>query len=306
MRKFILLCLSLCAMALAISASPARAQSVLWVSATGSDAAVCSQAAPCLTFQGAINKGSVAQINCLTGGSYGAFTITASITVDCGTGNIGTIFATTGNAITISTGPGAIIVLRHLSLNGDGTATSGILASAFASGTLIVEDCMIQGFHGGYGIFFAPTSGRGLLQVSNSQMFDNNFGIVIAPASGQVASVTLDRVELVANTTGLDLGGAGIVAGTMRDSVAGENGTNGVDAQTSQVYFTVEESSIVANLVYGIRTNTAGSVVNVGASTIGGNGTGVKANSGSLISFGNSQISANGVNGSFTATTPLQ
>jgi hypothetical protein len=56
----------------------------------------------------------------------------------------------------------------------------------------------------------------------------------------------------------------------------------------------------------GIRTNSAGSVVSVGASTIGGNGTGVKATSGSLISFGNNQISANGINGSFTATTPLQ
>ena len=77
-------------------------------------------------------------------------------------------------------------------------------------------------------------------------------------------------------------------------------------ASASQVYFTVEESSIVANLSYGVLTNSAGSVVNVGASTIGGNRTGVTAFSGSLISFGNNQMSANGVNGSFTATTPLQ
>ena len=307
MRKFILQCMSLCAVVLAISASPVRAQNVLWVSATGSDAAVCSQAAPCLTFQGAINKGSVAQINCLTSGSYGPFTVTASITVDCGTGNIGTIFATANDAITISTGAGVIVVLRHLSLNGGGPAAHGILATAFTSGTLIVEDCMIHGFHNGSGIYFAPTGGRGLLQVSNSQMFDNNFGIVIAPASGQVASVTLNRVELVANQqVGLRLTGPGIVAGTMRHSVAGENGINGVSTGASQVYFTVEESSIVANLVYGIATNSAGSVVNVGASTIGGNGTGVRANQGSLISFGNNQMSANGVNGFFSATTPLQ
>jgi hypothetical protein len=305
MRKFILLCLSLCATVLAISASPVRAQSVLWVSATGSDAAVCSQAAPCLTFQGAINKGNVAQINCLSSGNYGAFTITASITIDCGTGNIGTIFATAGNAINITTGAGAIVVLRHLSLNGNGSAANGIVTNTFPSGTLIVEDCMIQGFSITAGIYFAPTSGRGLLQVSNSQMFDNNGGIRVEPASGQVASVTLDRVELVANASGLSLTGQGIVAGTMRHSVVGENGTNGVTASSSQVYFTVEESSIVANLGDGIETR-AGSVVNVGASTIGGNGTGVKATAGSLISFGNNQISANGVNGSFTATTPLQ
>ena len=160
MRKFIPLSL-LCAMALAISASPVRAQSVLWVSATGSDAAVCSQAAPCLTFQGAINKGSVSQINCLGSGNYGAFTITASITVDCGTGNIGTIFATAGSAISVATPAGAIVVLRHLSLNGGGSAVYGIQASLFPSGTLIVEDCMIQGFQGGpgNGINFSPTSG---------------------------------------------------------------------------------------------------------------------------------------------------
>src|ERR1700704_6251187 len=107
MRK----CILLCAMVLAMSASPVRAQNVLWVSATGSDAPVCSQAAPCLTFQGAINKGSVAQINCLTSGNYGPFTVTASITIDCGTGNIGTIFLTAGDAIFITTGAGATVVL---------------------------------------------------------------------------------------------------------------------------------------------------------------------------------------------------
>jgi hypothetical protein len=277
------------------------------VSPNGLDSNACSQTAPCGSFQGAINKGSVSQIKCLTGGSYGPVTITASITIDCGTGNIGTIFAPAGNAITITTGPGVIVVLRHLSLNGNGsTFKGGILAAAFNSGTLIVEDCMIQGFHAGDGIFFSPTSGRGLLQVSNSQMFDNAIGIVVEPAAGQVASVALDRVELVANSnTGLQLVG-GIVAGAMRDSIAGENGSTGVYTDASQVFFTIEESSIVANLGNGIFSQSAGSVVSVGASTIGGNGTGVNAQAGSLISFGNNQMSANGINGSFSSTTPLR
>jgi hypothetical protein len=297
-------------MVLLISASPAGAQSRLWVSAGGSDVNACSQQSPCATFQGAINKGSVSQVNCLTSGSYGPFTITASITVDCGTGNIGTIFAPAGNAITITTGPGVIVVLRHLSLNGRGGNSAfkgGILAQSFNSGTLIVEDCMIQGFgNGGAGIVFSPTGGRGLLQVSNSQIFDNAIGIVVEPAPGQVASVTLDRVEVVANSnTGLQLLG-GIVAGTMRDSVAGENGSSGVYTDASQVFFTIEESSIVANLGIGIFSQSAGSVVSVGASTIGGNGTGVNAQAGSLISFGNNQMSANGINGSFSSTTALQ
>jgi hypothetical protein len=292
-----------------ILANPARAQSVLWVASNGSDANPCNQTAPCASFQGAINKGSVTQINCLTSGNYGTVTITASITIDCGTGNIGNVVVNTGNAITINVATAATVVLRHLSLSGLGTLNSiyGINTLGFPSGTLTVEDCMIHGFRSGSGIRFAPSGGRGLLQVSNSDLFDNSEGITVTPASGQIASVTLNRVELFGNQfEGLNLTGAGIVAGTMRDSVVGPNTQVGVNAQASQVFFTVEESSIEANLTFGILTNSAGSVINVGGSTIGGNGTGIAAPSGSIISFDNNQISTNGSDGTFTGTVGLQ
>jgi hypothetical protein len=309
MRKLISLCTSLCVTVFLFSASPVQAQSVLWVANNGNDANTCSQTSPCATFQGAINKGSVAQINCLTSGSYGAFTVTASIIIDCGTGNVGNIVSSVlgSTAITINTASPATIILRHLSLTGLGTASNGIFTgSLFSSGTLIVEDCKIQEY-GSYGIFFSPSSGRGLLQVSNSQVFGNGYaGILVAPSTGQIATVTLNRVELVGNAgDGLQLEG-GIVAGTMRDSVAGGNGKSGVVSLASQVYFTVEESSIIANLASGVYTHSAGALVNVGASTIGGNGTGISAVIGSIISFGNNQMSANGTNGNFTSTTALR
>jgi hypothetical protein len=312
MRKLVLVCGSLFAMVLLFSAGPARAQFVLFVGPSGSDTNGCTPSAPCATFQGAINKFSAAnsQINCLGTGNYGPITITFSLTIDCGDGNVGNIVSSNASAITINTTAAATIVLRHLALNGlefAGT-TFGIDARSFFSGTLIVEDCMIHGFHGqfGAGIEFNPNNGRGLLQVSNSQIFDNFDGIIVFPASGQIASVTLNRIESVANSSdGIGLNG-GVVAGTMRDSVVGENGNTGVFASSSQVFFTIEESSIVDNLVNGIQTASAGSVVNVGASTIGGNGTGVLASSGSLISFGNNQMSANGTNGNFTSTTALR
>ena len=314
MRKLVLLCASLCSMALLFSASPVQAQNVLWVASNGSDANNCSQTSPCASFQGAINKGSVSQINCLSSGNYGAVTITASIVIDCGTGNIGTVSITgSGNvAVTINTSSAATIVLRHLSLNGNSSAMAGIGTVAFASGTLVVEDCTIQGFTNGgtsgAGIFFQPTAGRGLLQVSDSRVFSNFDGIQVQPANNQIASATLNRVEVTGNShNGLHLNGAGVVAGTMRDSVVGGNANFGVITGATQVFFTVEESSVVANLVAGIGSNAAGSVVNVGASTIGGNGTGLSPTAGSsLISFGNNQISANGSNGNFTSTTPLQ
>ncbi len=309
MRKIILLCASLFTMVLSFSASPVRAQNVMFVSPNGSDANSCAEAAPCATFQGAYNKGNVSQINCLGSGLYGPINITTSLTIDCGTGNVGNIVSSSANGIAIYTTAAATIVLRHLALNGLSTdnLANRIDATSFLSGTLIVEDCMIHGHSNGFGIGFSPTNGRGLLQVSNSQIFSNTNGIFVAPATNQIASVTLNRVELVGNTVdGLFFGGQGIVAGTMRDSVVGENGNVGVLTDASQVFFTIEELSIVDNLANGIVTNSAGSVINVGASTIGGNGTGVLASSGSLISFGNNQMSANGINGNFTSTTALR
>ncbi len=305
MRKVVLFCASLFTMVLLFSASPVMAQ--LWVSPNGSDANTCDQTTPCATFQRAINVGA-SQINCLGSGNYGPVTITTSLTIDCGTGNVGNIASPSASAIKINTTAATTIILRHLVLNGlaSNASISGVNAQSFFSGTLIVEDCMMYGYHGGNGIVFEPQSGRGLLQVSNSQLLDNVIGIFVQPANGQIASVTLNRVELVANSNnGLDFGG-GVVAGTMRDSVVGENGQTGVVTNASQVFFTIEESSIVDNLINGIQTFSPGSVVNVGASTIGGNGTGVLASSGSLISFGNNQMSANGTNGNFTSTTALR
>jgi hypothetical protein len=305
MKKLSLLCASLFAVAL-FAVSPAWAIRLLWVGPNGNDANSCFVTAPCATFQGAINKGSVVQINCLSSGDYGAFTVIASITIDCGAGNVGNVNVTSGSAITISNGPPATIILRHLAVDGLELASIGIDASAFSSGTLIVEDSMVHGFPNGAGIVFEPSSGRGLLQVSNSQFFDNGNGIVVFPLGGQIASVTLNKIELVANgINGLVFQG-GVVAGTMRDSVVGENGTNGVVADASQVFFTVEESSIVDNLSNGILTDTAGSNVTVTASTITGNGTGVKATLGTIVSSGNNTVNENASDGAFTSTKSLR
>jgi hypothetical protein len=97
-----------------------------------------------------------------------------------------------------------------------------------------------------------------------------------------------------------------VVAGTLRQSVVAENSSDGVSVQASQAYFTVEESSIVDNLGNGIQTTPVGSAIKVGASTIAGNGTGVLASSGSIVSFGNNQISDNGSDGTFTSTKALK
>ena len=169
MKRLMLLCASLCAMAFVIPASPAHAQNLAWVSPNGNDSNTCSETSPCATFAGAISKGGVAQINCLGSGNYGALnsttvSITGSIIIDCGDGNVGEMTTNGGSAaININASSAPIIVLRHLSLNGGGNTAAGISTQAFPGGTLIVENCMIHGFHGsgavaGNGIYFAPSA----------------------------------------------------------------------------------------------------------------------------------------------------
>jgi hypothetical protein len=66
----------------------------------------------------------------------------------------------------------------------------------------------------------------------------------------------------------------------------------------------LDPSSIVDNLVQGISSSASGANLEVGASTMGGNGTGMAASGGGLIyTFGNNHMSANG---SFAGSTPLE
>ena len=302
MRKIILLCASLFTTVL-FSASAVKAQSLMWVSATGSGSS-CTQTSPCATFQTAISGGAT-EVHCLTSGSYGPVIVTASIIIDCGTGNVGTVAAFGGAGITIGTfGAPETIILRHLNLSGLLGGTTGIDATGFSSGSLVIEDCTIQGF--ATGTDFRPAAGRGLLQVSNSQVLNNATGIWVQPGTGQIASVTLNRIEMVGNSNvGLTLTGSGVIAGTMRDSVIASS-TDGVYADASQVYFAIDGSNIAANLHFGVFTSSVGTVVGVGTSTFAGNGTGVQANLGSLVSFGNNQMIANGTDGNFTSTKALK
>ena len=313
MRKLVLLRASLFMMVLLIAASPVRAQNVTWVGPDGSDSNPCTQTLPCATFLGAYQFRNASQINCLGSGNYGPIIITGSLTIDCGAGNVGNIVVANESiaqggdaAITIETSTEATIILRHLALTNLGPfAALGIITKTFATGTVIIEDCTVQGFSG-VGISFTPPFGRGLLQVSNSLISGNLGGIEVLPSGSAIASVTLNRVELVGNSGGGLVFQGNVVAGTMRHSVVVGNGSAGVLVESSQAFFTIEETSIVDNLVNGIQTNSAGAVVNVGSSTIGGNGTGVLASQGSIISFGNNQMSTNATNGNFTSTTALQ
>jgi hypothetical protein len=302
-------------LAFVVPASPAHAQA--FVKTTGSDSNPCTEVSPCLTFQRAYATVTPPEnsIHCLDSGAFSTttLTITGSLTIDCFVGNIGHMSLSVGDtaAININASSSAKITLRNLSIgNGAATNASGVVTTSLPGGELLIQDCTI-GSHG-IGVLFTPNTGspggRASLAVVNTTIGGSNIGVSVAPASGQIASVFFVNDIIGFNTgDGLDLAGAGVVAGDLRQSVLAGNEANGIVASSAGgVFFTIEGSTIVDNLGIGIETNSAAANVNVGASTIGGNGTGVKSISGALISFGNNQMSANGVNGTFTSTTALQ
>src|ERR1700691_3577155 len=89
-----------------------------WISGVGDDANPCSRTAPCKTFAGAISKTAAGgEIDALDPGGFGALTITKSITLDGGGGQVASVMASGGPGITINAA-GAVVILRNLRFNG--------------------------------------------------------------------------------------------------------------------------------------------------------------------------------------------
>src|SRR5437016_11301345 len=88
-------------------ASVSQAQATrTWVSGVGDDANPCSRTAPCKTWAGAISKtANGGEINALDPGGFGAVTITKSITLDGGGGQVASTLVAGTNGINVAAQP---------------------------------------------------------------------------------------------------------------------------------------------------------------------------------------------------------
>src|SRR5580700_9159051 len=125
---------------------PANAQATrTWVSGVGDDANPCSRTAPCKTFAGAISKTAAGgEIDALDPGGFGAVTITKSITIDGGGGQVASTLVSSTDGIVVNAAAGSIVTLRNLRFQGLGTGVNGI--SFTGGGELHVYNCEISGF----------------------------------------------------------------------------------------------------------------------------------------------------------------
>jgi hypothetical protein len=268
-------------------AAPAQAQATrTWVSGVGDDANPCSRTAPCKTFAGAISKTAPGgEIDALDPGGFGALTITKSITIDGGGGQVASVLVAGTNGIVISAGATDVVIIKNIrfqGLLGGGNANAGTNAIRFINGLkLIVENCEIYGFLNN-GIDVAnPTAGN-VTAINNTQIMNvGNAGILVE--SSVSSSVQVDNARIygsklgVAVTTGNKM--------VLSRSTSSNASNSGVEADGGATL--ILDSNVISFNVTGIS---------------GG---------GTIQSFNNNRLAGNGSNGvtpsfiSATVTNPM-
>jgi Right handed beta helix region len=294
-----------------IASSSAWAQATrTFVSGVGDDANPCSRTAPCKTFAVAIGKtASGGEVNAIDAGDFGPFSIAKSITIDGG-GAMSTVTFGAGGAVVVVAGANDVVVLRNLTFNASSSATLGILFGT--GGALYIDNVHIFGARSaggldGTGIDFNP-SGNSRLYVSNSSIRKCAFvGIHVRPTGTGSADVSLSRVHLEKNATGLFVsdGAAVSVVDSMASSNAGAGFQVFSSVRPAELY--LERSVSSNNGTFGVRTDGAPSIVRLSNTNLVSNFVGISAGGGSIVSFSNNAVAGNtGGDGAPTSTVALK
>ena len=290
-----LLSVSLCLVAFGPSALAQNQQS--FVSGAGDDSNPCTQASPCRTFTEALFQTNLGgEVYVMDTASYLPFSITKAVTINAPQGVVAgiSVSSQTGDGIDILGVPGEV-VLRGLSIYNQGSTGNGI--SFAQSGTLFVENCIINGFGSASGIY----SNSGSLEVKDSVIRENHIGIQVAASSSR-GYANVDRVRLEANGIGLQTNVGGMA--TVKNSLISD-GTSGLQAfSTGQLHTTaelnVEDCVISNNNGYGVAAISDGNgitTVRVSNSTVTNNTYGFAAvgTPAVFLSRGNNTVEGNTV-----------
>lgn len=234
-----------------------------WVSGVGDDANPCSRTAPCKTFAGAISKTAPGgEIDALDPGGFGALTITKSITLDGGGGQVASVLVAGTNGIVVAAGATDVVIIRNLRLDGllgAGNANAGINGIRWISGkALHIENVDIFGFNNN-GIDIAKSDG-GKLFVTNTVVQNCAGSGINVQNSTNIVSVAIKNSTFDGN------GVAGVAARefsnvSVINTTASGNGA-GFLAQTSAAALTssmsILNSMAANNSVSGVQAGGNG------------------------------------------------
>jgi len=297
------------AICFSLFSAPAHAQATrTWVSGVGDDANPCSRTAPCKTWAGAISKTAPGgEIDALDPGGFGAVTITKSITLDGGGGQVASILVAGTNGVNVSAASTDVVIIRNVrfdGLLGAGNANAGLTAIQFNTGAaLIVEKCEIFGFaNNGIGIVPSTASKVSISEthIQNSGFNANTAGILIAPTANVTVMVSKSFVEdSIHNGIFANGGATGVIRLNVKDTVVTHSGGNGVQVTSAGTIVSGEVTGSQISYASGVGASVAGgsASLTLGENTITNNVTGVSAPSGTLLSYKNNMIADHGSNG---------
>lgn len=286
-----------------------------WVSGVGDDANPCSRTAPCKTFAGAISKTAPGgEIDALDPGGFGALTITKSITLDGGGGQVASVLVAGTNGIVVAAGATDIVIIRNMRLDGllgGGNANAGINGIRFLTGKeLHIQSCTIFGFNNA-GIDLEPTSGGGTVIISDTWSQNNKFaGLFAKGSSGNAVSISVSESHFDGNGPSL---GSGIwidnfATAVVSFSEASGNSTAGFIASASTGGSPAEidlYNSHSSNNGTGVQASTGnGGTVRASANTLNGNGNGFAVGTGGSICTYTNNYNSNLNIGTLTACSP--
>jgi len=265
-----------------------------WVSGVGDDANPCSRTAPCKTFAGAISKTAAGgEIDNLDEGGFGALTITKSITIDGGDGQVASILVVGTNGITVAAGTSDVVTLRNISFQGiHGSGLNGIQLNS--AGALHIERCAIFGFSGS-GIAITPTS----QPANGTQVFiedtvsqDNGGNGLYALASSTNVHVSVSNSRFTGNVN------AGVYAADFSRVTIWNGNISGnatgllADAASGSTVISIADSMVTNNVGVGNGVQAGGgagtSAIRLQHVSLFSNGTGFSTGTnGTIASFGN-------------------
>jgi len=229
-----------------------------YVSSSGTANPSCSRAAPCRQFADAIPATNVGgEIVVLDSAGYGPVTITKSVSIIAPPGIYAGISVFSGNGVTINA-PGATVVLRGLSINGQGGA-AGILVQQAAR--VRIENCVVSNM-GAQGIYHHADNAEVIvLDTISRDNGDAGFDLVAFNAS-----IVLDHVRSEHNANvGFYIAptsGSSYARAMIAESVFANNGGNGIWADTLGGAITtiqVERSVLAGNAQNGFYANAGAS-----------------------------------------------
>jgi Right handed beta helix region len=278
-------------LALLVTRSVEAASNRVFISTTGNNANDCSNPlTPCVDFSGALSQVNAGgEVIAEATGPYGPLNITKAVTISGPPG----VVIYSGHRVTVNA-PGATVVLRGLTIDGNGAMEDAISVPAVSA--LYVESCVIANFTqspGGQGNgidFFSA----GNLFVKDTIIRSTRVGIWVMPSSG-TANASVENCRLERNDTGFITNPGGFAS--VFKSVAAGNVHAGFQNQGGELNL---EKCVSTNNGEGIFSWSG--TLRVSNTTITDNADGVDLLGGSILSRGNNTVEGNGVNGGFSGT----